>query len=80
MRPYKRGKMIARSIIKMIEEGGGGSAEIAKVAVVLPATIFDDLLRDRPAEADDDAGRLRIQGIAFERKSERRTPGKARDA
>lgn len=79
MRPYKRATMIARSIIKMIEDRGGGSAEIAEAAVMLPATIFDDLLRDQPAEAIDAAGRVRIQGIAFERKAERRT-SKARGA
>jgi hypothetical protein len=81
MRPYKRATIIARSIIKMIEDGGGGSAEIAKAAVLLPAAIFDDLLRDQAAQAEDTgAGRLRIQGVTFERKADRRTSRTTRGA
>jgi hypothetical protein len=68
MRPYKRATMIAKSIIKMIENGGGGSAEISMTSVSLPATIFDGLLRDEHTQAEHTAERLRIQGVAFERR------------
>jgi hypothetical protein len=80
MRPYKRAKMIARSIVKMIEDRGGASADIARATVFLPAPVFDDLLRDQPAGAANATERLKIQGIVFQRKAERRTAGKARGA
>ncbi len=72
MRPYKRASLIAKSILKMIEDNGGGSFETSRTAVLLPATLFDDLLRDWPASVDDDTGVVRIQGIAFERVVNRR--------
>jgi hypothetical protein len=73
MRPYKRASLIAKSILKMIEAGNGGSVEISMTTILLPATIFDDLLRDSPAPpATDGAERVRINGIYFERVSSRR--------
>ena len=83
MRPYKRATLIARSIIKMIEDSGGGSAEVSKAAVLLPATVFDDLLRDQNEKAGGASGRLRIRGIAFERndyRAPRRRHSRRRDA
>ena len=35
MRPYKRATMIARSIIKMIEDSGGGPPDVAAAIVRL---------------------------------------------
>ena len=68
----------------MIEDSGGGSAEVSKAAVLLPATVFDDLLRDRNDEkAAGACGRLRIRGIAFERndyRAPRRRHSRRRDA
>ena len=64
MRPYKRASLIAKSILKMIEAGDGGSVEISRTTILLPATIFDDLLRDCPAPpATEGAERVRISGI-----------------
>jgi hypothetical protein len=48
MRPYKRATMIARAIIKMIEDSGGGLAEIAKTAVLLPAITSTTCCRTGP--------------------------------
>lgn len=72
MRPYKRASLIAKSIIKMIEDGGGGSAETSRVAVLLPASIFDNLLSDLPAQVEDTTALVRIRGVAFERVVTRR--------
>lgn len=59
MRPYKRASLIAKSIIKLIEDGGGGSAETSRVAVLLPGATFYDLLRDAPRLACTGGGRYR---------------------
>jgi hypothetical protein len=72
LRPYKRATRIAQSIIKMIENNGGGSAEIANAAVLLPASTFDELVRDQVTPTQDPASGLRIQGITFERMDRRR--------
>lgn len=72
MQPYKRASLIAKSIVKMIEASDGGSVEISMTTILLPATIFDDLLRDCPSPATDGAERVRINGIYFERVSSRR--------
>jgi hypothetical protein len=77
MRPYKRATMIARSIVKMIEDSGGGSEEIANAAVLLPASTFHDLVRDQVNPTQDFASRLRIQGIAFEGMDRRRSVKRA---
>ncbi len=72
MRPYKRASLIAKSILKMIEDNGGGSFETSRTAVLLPASLFDDLLRDWPAPVENATGVVRIRGIAFERVVNRR--------
>jgi hypothetical protein len=72
MRPYKRASLIAKSIIKMTEDGGGGSAETSRVAVLLPAPIFDSLLSDWPAQVENATALVRIRGVVFERVVSRR--------
>jgi hypothetical protein len=68
MRSYKRAAMIARSIIKMIEDGGGELKDIHTVTVRLPPTTFDSL-RDDTGDTMKSATEMRIQGVVFKRGS-----------
>ena len=57
--------MIARSIIKMIEDGGGDPAQVAAVIVRLPGAAFDQLRLD--AQMTETETELRVQGVTFKR-------------
>ena len=57
--------MIARSIIKMIEDSGGASPQIHAAVVRLPAAAFDQLRDD--ADQSEAVTELRVQGILFKR-------------
>jgi hypothetical protein len=70
MRPYKRATMIARSIIKMIEDSGGGPPHVAAAIVSLPAATFAHLCLD--ADKSETMTEMRVQGVTFKRDGNRK--------
>jgi hypothetical protein len=70
MRPYKRATMIARSIIKMIEDCGGGPPDVAAAIVRLPGATFDHLCLD--ADKPETITEMRVQGVTFKRDGNRK--------
>jgi hypothetical protein len=59
------GRELAGAVLRV--DSGGGSLEVSATVVTLPARSFDDLLRDEMVQMAATGGRVRVQGMAFER-------------
>jgi len=73
MRAHKRATLIARSIRKLVEDGGGSSRQLAAIEVRLSPEVFGLIHEDGD---DVGASELRIEGVLFS--SEQRSRRDAR--
>jgi hypothetical protein len=64
MRLQKRATLIAKSLRKLIEDGGGSAPQLALVEVRLPVAVFDLICGDSGAP---DATEIRVDGVMFKR-------------
>jgi hypothetical protein len=62
--------MIARSIIKMIEDCGSGPPDVAAAIVRLPGATFDHLCLD--ADKPETMTEMRVHGVTFKRDGNRK--------